>query len=276
MKKFLPPILVIASLFSSAVMAERVEGIHPNMNATHMIIAGGSYQTADAEFRASVGDLPEVTVDLDDLAIDDKDMSWALEYRWRFSDKWVFSGMAYTFEQTGSRQARRDFNFDGFEFQAGADLDTELEVDTYIVDALYSVYRTERSEILVGGGFHILDLEASIQGRAFVGEFERESARGSSDILAPLPNLRAQGMWAFTERWAAMVSMGWLSANIDDYDGGFAYVYGRMGYRLTEHVGVNIGYQFTDFNIEYKPDSNRESEFDVSFHGPTLSLAYRF
>ena len=75
-------------------------------------------------------------------------------------------GLAYTFSQDGTRATERDFNFDGFEFQAGASLDTELSVDTYILDVMYSLYQTDRAEIMFGGGIHAIDLEASISGRA--------------------------------------------------------------------------------------------------------------
>ena len=269
-------LILAACMLSPMVLAERIEGMNSSMNAKHMIMVGGSYQTADAEFRASVPDLPEVSIDLDDLAIDDKDMSWALEYRWRFADKWILTTTAYTFKQDGSRQVAREFNFDGNVYQAGASLDTELQVDTYIFDVLYSVYRTERAEIMLGGGFHILDLEASIKGRAFVGNIERESAKGSSEVLAPLPNLRAQGFYALDDKWGLAVNLGWLSANIDNYEGGFAYLHARVGYSFTEHMDVNLGYQFTDFDLTVQESGGREAEFDVSFHGPTLSLSYRF
>jgi opacity protein-like surface antigen len=274
---FYPSALILsACLLSPMAFSENVENIHPSLNAKHMILVGGSYQTAEAELRASVAGLPEVSVDLEDLAIDDKDMSWALEYRWRFAEKWILSATAYTFKQDGSRQTSRDFNFDGNEFQAGSSLDTSLRVDTYILDVAYSVYRTERAEILLGGGLHILDMDASVKGQAFVGNVERANATGSSEILAPLPNLRAQGYYALDDRWGLALNLGWLSANVDDYEGGFAYLFARVGYRFSDHFGVNLGYQFTEFDLTYQQSRDRESEFDVSFHGPTLSLSYGF
>ncbi|MEH6608096.1 MAG: outer membrane beta-barrel protein [Halioglobus sp.] len=269
-------LILAACMLSPMVLAERVESINPAMNATHMIMVGGSYQTADAAFRASVPELPEIEIDLDDLALDDKDVSLSLEYRWRFAEKWLLAATAYTFKQDGSRRIKRDFNFDGNEYEAGASLKTSLQVNTYIVDVLYSVYRTERAEIMLGGGFHVLDLDTSIKGRAFVGNIERESAKGSSEILAPLPNVRAQGFYALTDKWGMSINLGWLSANVDDYEGGFSYVYGRVGYSFTEHIALNLGYQFTDFDLKVQESRGREAEFDVGFHGPTLSLSYRF
>ena len=53
-------------------------------------------------------------------------------------------------------------------------------------------------------------------------------------------------------------------------------LYGRVGYRMTEHFGINMGYQFTEFDLKYQRSRDRETEFDVSFHGPTLSLSYQF
>lgn len=265
---------ISALTLASSALAEDLQTGHPNMYATHMIGLGASHQKADSELRASVLNLPEVKVDLDDLGVDDTDTSWFVDYRWRFAEKWMFVAVAYTFEESGGRVARRNFNFDGIEFEAGVAVDTAIEVDTYIADVLYSVYRSERAEVMVGGGLHMIDLEASLSSSISINENERRRETGSSDILAPLPNLRLQAFYAIDDRWGVAANMGWLSAKVDDYDGSFAYLHARVGYRFTDRFGVNLGYQYSD--IELTQDSGRrESEYNVNFRGPTLSLTYR-
>jgi len=237
---------------------------------------GASYQKADSELRASVQGLPELGLKLDDLGIDDTDTSWALEYRWRFAEKWMFVGMAYTFEQSGGLRTKRDFNFGGVEFEAGASVDTSIEVDTYILDVLYSVYKTDRSEIMLGGGLHVLDLATEIKARAFVGDQERRGGAGVDDILAPLPNLRMQGFYAINDKWGLGVNLGWLSANYDDYEGSFAYVHARANYAFGERLSASLGYQYTDFELEREKSRTESSEYNVQFNGPTAALTYRF
>ncbi|MEP5567647.1 MAG: outer membrane beta-barrel protein [Halioglobus sp.] len=266
-------LLFTAAFFATSAIAEDSEAFFKSKSS---IGIGAAYQTASADLRATAGDLPEVAIDLDDLGMDREDWSWALEGRWRFKPKWMLVALAYQFDQDGSRETLRDFNFDGKEFQAGASLDTEIKINTYILDVMYKVYNNDRSEIYVGGGIHAIDLEASITGRAFVADAERERATGSSEILAPLPNLRAQGFYAINGQWGLAVAMGWLSANYEDYDGSFAYIHPRLAYAFSEHWSVTAGYQYVDIDLTHEKSSNRESEFNMDFKGPTLFMNYRF
>ncbi len=272
MNRILPLLLIFSTLCN---WAQADEG-DKYFFADSVIGVGVADQSADAQLRASVANLPETSVDLDDLGIDDEDWSWALEWRWRFAPKWMLVGLAYRFSQEGNRSVERDFNFDGVEFTAGAKADTELSVDTYILDLMYQVYRSERGEILLGGGIHAIDLDASIKALAFVGNQEREVSAANSELLAPLPNLRAQAFYSFGNGWGAGVAMGWLSANVDDYDGSFVYLHPRLGYAFSERWGVTLGYQFVDLDLTYEKSSRRETEFEVEFTGPTLFLNYRF
>ena len=266
--------LTLIIMFSLASQAN-AQGSNVYFDSDFALGFGAAYQDADAKLGASVANLPEITVDLEDLGMDTEDWSWALEGRWRFKPKWMLVGLAYTFSQDGSRSVERDFNFDGKEFKAGASVDTELEVDTYILDVMYSVFRNDKTEILLGGGIHAIDLEASISGRAFVGEAERERATGTSEILAPLPNIRAQMYYAITDRWGFRAALGWLSANYDQYDGSFVYFHPRIGYAFTERWAAVLGYQWVDIDLT-REQSNREAEFKVDFEGPTLFFNYRF
>ncbi len=275
MKKLCLSIVSLAALCSLSTSAQE-GGVHPYMSTKHMLGVGLAYQDADSEFRATAGDLPPVSLDLSDLGVDNTDYSWALEYRWRFKPKWMLVALAYNFEQDGRRSIQRDFNFDGKEFQAGASVDTEVGIDTYIVDVLYSVYRSDRAEILLGGGIHAVDLEASIKGRANIGDLEREGARASSELLAPLPNFRAQAFYSLNENFGLGIAVGWLSADYDDYDGSFVYAHPRLGYSFNDRWAITVGYQFVDLDITYEKASNRELEFNVDFTGPTAFLNYRF
>ena len=271
------PALASACLLIVASLAQAQDGDeHRYFRSKHVIGVGATYQDADAEIRASRTGLPEIALDLDTLGVDDTHTSWALEYRWRFSPKWMLVALAYTFDEDGGRTVERDFNFDGVEFQAGAAVDTSMAIDTYILDVLYRVHRSDRLEILVGGGLHAFDLDTSIEGRAFVGDRFRERASASSELLAPLPNLRAQVFYSLGGRWGLGGALGWLSANYDDYDGSFFYAHPRIGYWFGERWAATLGYQYVDIDLTYDKSSTKEIEFDASFTGPTFFLNYRF
>lgn len=250
---------------------------HPYLDPDnkHAIVAGVTSQTADAKLSATRASLPEVSLDLDDLGMDDRYNSWMLEYRYRINENWGISAGAYTFKVDGNRTAERDFNYDGVEFKAGASLDTELQVDTYILDVMYTAYRGERAELLLGGGLHMFDFSSGIRAAAFIGDIAASGESGSSELLAPLPNLRAYGFYAFTPQLAGLVTTGWLSANYGDYEGDFVYLHGRLHYSFKNGLGIAAGYQLTTVDVSQRT-SNKKRSFDIDFDGPTLQLSYGF
>ena len=264
-----------AILLLSTGLTVQAEPLHPQLDSTHNIILGGFRQKADVSFYANPDELGRATLNLGDLGIDDTDTSYMLEYRYRLGEKWLFAVGTFQFGTSGTLEGKRDFNFGGEEFEAGASLDTTMDVDTYMVEAMYKVYASDRAEILVGGGLHMFDFSVSIKSTVFVDDRERAGSSASDDILAPLPNLRAQGFYALSPKWGVHVTLGWLSANYEDYDGSFAYLHARTMYRFTERFGVGVGYQYIDTDLSHDRDRG-EIGFDIQFDGPAAYLSYSF
>ncbi|TGD73408.1 hypothetical protein E4634_10260 [Mangrovimicrobium sediminis] len=269
-------ILTIVGCVLTVALPARAEGLHPFLETGHSLALGGAWQEGDASLRATVGDLPEVDVKLKELGVDGRDSSLALEYRWRMSPRWSVSALLYTFGQSGSRTVQDEFNYDGIVFEAGVGVDTDIDMDTYIVDLMYSLYRSQRAELQIGGGIHALDIDVAIRGRAFVGGADAEVATAANDLLAPLPNLRAQAFYDLGRDWGVLLSAGWLSASYQDYDGSFTYAHPRIIYAPGEHLGFSLGYQFMEVDLTYTSSSRKESEYDVTFTGPTAVISYRF
>jgi len=265
-------IFVLPGLFGLQAQAE---SLHPQLDTKHMFIFGAYQQTFDGNIYANRDILPETKLNVGGLGIDNTETSFMAEYRYRFGKKWLFSFGAYKFDTEGKIEAGRDFNFDGVEFFAGARLDTNVSVDTYIVEALYSVYKSDRAQVLVGGGLHMFDFSVSIKTKVVVGDEELTDSESSDDLLAPLPNLRLQGFYALSPRWALAASIGWLSASYNDYSGSFSYLFARTTYRFTERFGGSIGYQFVDVELDHDK-ANGEAGVDIQFEGPTVSISYSF
>jgi len=275
MKGYRP--LCAALLLLGSVLQVQADSIHPQLDARHTIIVGAYWQDVDAEFYANVDaqQIPNSKIDLGDLGMSESDTSVMTEYRFRLNEKWLFSLGGYIFRTDGSIESKKTFDYDGVEFEAGVQLDSKLKLDTYIADVLYNVYSTEKSSIFIGGGFHVTNIKSEVKTKIFVDDRERTGMSGGDDLLAPLPNLRMQGMYAFSPKWALTGTVGWLSLNYDDYEGSFTYLHARLGYSITEHFGVSAGYQF--LSMDYSVQRKRgEAGIDIEFSGPTLQLGYRF
>ncbi len=265
---------IVVLMLPVGASAQDVSGRHPYFSNKHYISFGATRQRTDSEVTASVTGLPEVGLSLDDLGVKESYTSWMAEYRWRFKPKWGLVVAGYAFKSDGSIAATEDFNFNGIEFEAGVRVDTDVEIDTYIFDLMYSAYQNERSEIMLGGGVHMIDFSMGIEGKVFAGDIEASDQAGTSHLLAPLPNLRIQGFHALTNKWALGFTGGWLSATYGDYSGSFAYAHLRTLYRFTPHFSASVGYQYNGIDLTYEKSKNRETKLDMDFDGPTVQFTY--
>ena len=82
-------------------------------------------------------------------------------------------------------------------------------------------------------------------------------------------------MYAFSPKWSISGTAGWLSMNIDEYDGSFTYLSTRLSYQFTDRFGAGLGYQLLD--IDFSVDRNKgEAGMDIQFNGPSAFLTYSF
>lgn len=258
-----------------AVTHVQAQSFHPQMDATHTFSLGAFFQDADAAVHAAADGRPGKEIDLKDLGVTEDDTSWLLNYSYRLNENWQFSVGAYIFDVDGSRTISSDVDFGGVEFPIGATVDTSFEVDTYIADVMYRVYGSDRAEIFIGGGVHLLDVSIELSSTSFIGETTSSNSRASEDLLAPLPNLRMTAFYAITPKWEVSGTLGWLSLDYDTYEGSFSYLRARTSYRITEGLDIGLGYQYID--IDFINDRDRgEVGLDVEFNGPSLTMSYSF
>jgi hypothetical protein len=266
--------LALASA-SYAHAADDEGGISAILFSRHMLSAGVTGQRTDATIRATVAGFEPVSIGLDDVGIDERDTSYYLDYRYRFSQNWSLFAGGYSYAGAGSASISQDFNYDGVEFTAGANLRADFDVDAYLFSVMYKLFRSEEFELLLGGGLHALDLSASLAANVRLNEFESEFRQSGTTLLAPVPNLRIAASWAPTNRLGFTAVGGWLSANVDNYDGAFTYGHLRALLRLGKSSAIGLGYQVTDVDITESQGSG-ELNYNVRLTGPTLSFSYAF
>lgn len=265
------PLLILAALpFAAAAYAS--DETLPQKQ--HHFSAGIAFTGVEPEVTAARHGGDGVAVDFGSLGVEDDDLNYFLEYRWRFSPKWALILATSKFDGTGVSSVRDSFEFDDTTFDVGADVQGRIEVDVYLADLLYRVYRTERSEFMIGGGIHALDMGASLQARAFVNNGDASLDRANATLLAPVPNLRFSYLYA-TPHWGLTMIGGWLSANVDDYSGDFFYGHLRGHYRFADNWTASLGYQYTDVDVERSRNLGTVA-FDMVIKGPTLTVSWGF
>ncbi len=272
-KQMMTGIFCLTSL-SPLAMAEDTRTSY--LARDHLIYLGIFDQTAESSLLAQRGDLPPASVDFDGVGVADDYTSGMLEYRYRWTDKWNVSASYFRFSNGGTAAVSEEFNFDGVEFELGAEVKSSLRVDTYILAASYALHKTDSSEIAVGGGIHALDVSTTLEATGFVnGEPVSDSEQAGSSILAPLPNVRASAFHAFNDKWAVLATGGWLSVTVDEYEGNYRYFHLRGQYQVSNAFGLTLGYQLVDIDVEESLSDGR-NRFDFGFSGLTAGITYEF
>ncbi|WP_008293121.1 outer membrane beta-barrel protein [Congregibacter litoralis] len=241
----------------------------------HKLSIGATRQTTEITIAATTENFEPTPLTLDDLGVSNSDNSYFIDYRYKFSERWSLFAGAYSFSGSGENVWSRDFNFDGTEFTANTRVRADLEIDTYMVDLLYTVHRSDNVQVLLGAGFHALDFGIGLRGRLEINGESAEVATAGTTLLAPVPNVRGSASWALNDRIYVSLVGGWLSANVDEYEGDFVYAHLRGFYRIGEKFGVSLGYQSTDIDIK-RVRATDTVDLNAQLDGPTVTLTYSF
>ena len=202
---------------------------------------------------------------------DNNETSFAGELRWRFGEKWSVSAQYF-----GTRDASRaildeDVEWGDYTFKVGTNVGAGIGFDIARVFFGRTFSEGQNYEFGAGLGFHWMEIEAWIDGEAFINDQSTGIRRESVDAAAPLPNLGAWYRYAFSSKWLATARIDWLDVDFDEYGGQLLNSSLAINYMLGDHLGVTLAYQYFGLDVDVDASSWRGS-IDLSSQGPFLSL----
>lgn len=281
-------VIATAALFSISSIVQ-AESRNPVLDQAWYFSAGGYKIDADAEIstQSNVFKQRKFTVGLDDLGLDTKVRTYWLDAKWRPFERWSFMAEYFSYNETGDRS---DVYSDSYDFtikntvfkgEAGINtqLDSEIDVDIFSLSAAYRLFDDQDYAVDLGFGLHTMDMSVVLEGSADIYtenySVSTDVARESAEVLAPLPNIMLYGTYAFNESWALSGRAGWMSASYGDYSGELLRANASIEYRPIKSVGVGLGYNFSELNVERKQRFTRET-FDIDFSGPLFYISGGF
>lgn len=251
----------------------------PYFGDTLYLRVGGMEQKADLTFSSTRDDRPTYKLNLDDLGMDDNASTVWASLNWQYAESWGL-GFTYSgFHTSGQEIASESGNFGDIEWSASAALDSEYDLDLYIVDLHWDFINTERSHFGIGVGLHVADISAgigytltgSINGQEGVIERDVETA----SLTAPLPNVLLRAGHQFGDHFYLGVTGGYFTLKYKDIDGELISGRATFDWRPTKHFGVGIGYQYV--NIDVTDDGgNRKKKVETDVYGPILFVTVGF
>ena len=236
------------------------------------IYGGAQFYNADGKFKNTVEGEPDIGVDMDDLGLDETQVSPAAGGIFNFWGRRLTLRFDYFgFHDDANATADFPFDWDGETIPVNADLDSNLDLDLYVINLSYNFIRTDRARLGVGLGVHLADVDIGISG-SLNGV---EVASGDADVLAPLPNFYITGAYAFTEKFLLRYGGGGFSMSYGDWDGTLIFANAFLEYWPWQHVGFGAGYRYVDAEVDYDPGHKKE-EYNFTLPGPVFYVTAGF
>lgn len=267
----------LACMFCSSAWAteeQTVEVLDKSIDR-YLIYGGLMYYDVDGTFSSTKKGRRKVELDMDDLGLDQTEWAYTFGAKINITKRLVLSLDYFGYHQDATRKADFAFNYEDAVIDVGARVDSNLDMDVYVVNLGYALVHTDRVRFGLGFGAHVADLSLKISGKVRVNEEEIELGEGSEQVLAPAPDLYAFGAIALTDRLALRVSGGWMSLSYQDYSGSLLFANALLEYWPFKHVGIGGGYRYLHADIEYETDDKKE-EYDITFPGPIVYLIVGF
>ena len=163
---------------------------------------------------------------------------------------------------------------------AGAKLTTRLDIDILQASYGYAVYQSERAEVGLSVGFHIMFVELGFSGdiSACVSDDGVSSCNAASSgevvdnsLTAPLPDFGIWGSYQFSDHFTLKAHPQLFYIEINDVYGYLADLNVALSYQINHSWDIELGYNYYLVKAEWD-----QSILKYTYRGPMLNVAYRF
>ena len=267
--------LVFGSLFVTTVQAAG-GSLNPILDDKFTFKLGATWLKTTGNFSSTLDGEPTDSLSTSDLGIDDRDADAYFDARWRFTDRWRLTFNYFRTDNDGSVQQNfNDLEFGDINASGFLGVDTKFKTDFYVTQVGYSFLKNERAELGIGGGVHVVRFETKLTVSGTINGMGGSVQSDSLDYTVPLPNVLGFGAYAITPKLSLEGGVGWFGLDYNDYDGSLVTAVANLEYRLTDHFGIGVGYNYV--NMDLKIDkSSRKDKYDLDYKGPVAYVSASF
>ncbi len=266
--------IALLAISAGPALAE-LPGEHPLLNKTFVIGVGGFFPDVDSKIRLD-GNLGIGTViDFEDeLGLAEANSTFWLSSRWRISRRNNLEFEWIRLDRNSSiTTTSREYDIGDTVVQAGARIDSLLDIDLFRLTYGYSLIRNEKADLQLQAGIHVADVKTAlrlagaliIDGQPFGDAIETEGA----DITAPLPHFGGNFTYAFNEKLALYGNLIGFAIEINDIKGSIIETGGTLQYNFTDNIGVGAGIRFFRVDVEATEEDLR-GKFQYDYFGPVI------
>ena len=274
--KFLATIAVTAfliALVAPEVIAQEEDSqdFHPALSDRFIFSAGGFWPDKSLKIQVD-GSEPEEEIDFEeDLKLSDREATWALNFRWRFGEKWSVFGQYWEVSDSGGAVLEEDIEWGDIVFKEGTFAQTGMDLSVARVFFGRKFGNKPNQEWGIGAGLHWLEISTFLEGQILSSEGELVFDRQSVSADFPLPNIGGWYGYSWSPNWMFHTRVDWLSASIGDYSGGLWNAQAGVDWRFWRNFGLGLNYNFFQLDVDIDKSDWRGAA-EATQHGPFLAL----
>ena len=277
MKKHLPKGLVVSVAVISMVLSY---GAHAqenrSLNDRFQVFGGAWFTDQDRTFRIEdINTGTGVTIDLENLGLDDSDEVPFYGFLWRISRGWRLE-MSGTDVDNSDTIAIDPVVVSGITLVPGGSATASFDTNLIVARLGYAFIANERGDLGFSLGVSYIDAEVSV-----AGSLGTEATSVNEQVDGFVPTIGLFGGVALSERWSlsGRVSAIQISELGDIEDGSWVDAYGAVVYRPFRNVGFGLGYKFLEADVEgtFRDGGDEfRGKLDWEYDGPVAFIEIGF
>ena len=237
-------LLLLTATFPAAAQ----DDVHPELISKYSLDFGLFYPERQIKLNAGVTVPGDRDIDFgDEFGLEKRHQSFAVDFRWRFGEKWSLSAQHFAASAAGSAVLEEDVEWNNLVFSRGTNATASTEFKLYRAVFGRSLAKTDDVDFGISAGIHWMDIGAAIEGSILVNNtvtFARENVSSS----APLPNIGIWYDYSLSPRWAIKARADWFKASIDEYDGRLVNLQAGVNYAWFRHGGIGVAYNYFELD----------------------------
>jgi hypothetical protein len=261
--------------------AQAEEGYGPGTDK-FKINLGAYFPAISTDLQVDVGN---DIIDLEEtLGLGEDETVLRLDGYWRFAKKHRLGFGYYRLNRDASTYLSAELPIGGGDpWPADALIASDLTLDFYQLNYMYSFYQGEKWEIGGTIGAYWVRAETTIALAAQIGVCPGPDCLVAGDLYendtfeGPLPLIGLVFEYYITPKWMATLKGGYFQLTINDYKGSIANLGASVEYQFTKTFGLGLGYDGFKFKLEAEDaNSNDFASLEYKYHGVQLYGVLRF
>jgi len=244
-------VLCLVCLVATVASAE--DEVHPFISSKFSLQAGAFFPSKNFDIRVDgtlTGENEQIDFD-ESLGLGGSDNIFALEFKWRFGEKWSTRLQYFGSDQEGKAVLEDDIQWGDETILAGSSVTAGTSFDLTRVFVGRSFESSEKVDFGAGFGVHFLEIGAFIK-EDLITTFGEKS---SVSVSGPLPNIGAWYYYSPSPKWFVGGRIDWLQVSVGKYDGGITNFAVGVNYQMFQNIGIGVKYQLFRLGVDVDDDT---------------------